>query len=275
MDLITSRQNPKIKQARALRSRKGRERSGLFLVDGLHHLGAAQEAGVPLEYLLYAPEALTSPFGLELLAAAKARGLPCYPATPQVFAALSEKEGPAGLIGVARQRWTPLETLTPQSHPWLVGLAAPQDPGNLGAILRTLDAVGAHGLVLLDGGVDPFHPTAVRASMGAVFWVPVCAARAGEFAAWIGSRGYRLYAASAQGQTGYRALAYQLPAVLLMGSEREGLPANLLALCDEVIRVPMQGHVSSLNLAVATGVMLYAMHDAFPAKSGPDPPRNA
>ncbi len=263
MEPITSRQNPKIKQARSLRTRKGRERTGLHLVEGLHHLGAAMQAQAPLEHLLYDPDELGSPFTQELLEAARARGLPCYPTATEIMASLSEKEGAAGLLGVARQRWTALETLSVQSHPWLVGLVAPQDPGNLGAVLRSLDAVGAHGLLLLDGGVDPFHPTAVRASMGALFRVPVCRASVNGFMAWAGAQGYHLYASSSRGTSAYRSMAYRFPAVLLMGSEREGLSPALLAQCDEVIRLPMAGLVSSLNLAVAAGVMLYAMLEAF------------
>jgi TrmH family RNA methyltransferase len=126
--------------------------------------------------------------------------------------------------------------------------------------------VGASGLLLLDGGVDPYHPAAVRASMGTIFHLPVVSERFDAFATWARAQTYRVYGTSAHGQTDYRAAnAYMLPLVLLMGSEREGLSTGQAAACDELLRLPMRGRASSLNLAVATGVFLYAILDSLAA----------
>jgi len=165
-----------------------------------------------------------------------------------------------------RQPVITLEALHPGNFAWGVALVDPQDPGNLGAILRTIDAVGASGLLLLQGDprqpavVDPYHPSAVRAGMGASFWHPVVSASFDDFSRWAAQYGYHIYGTSAHASLDYRGVhAYQQPCILLMGSEREGLAPQQAARCEALIRLPMRGHGSSLNLAVATGVMLYAM----------------
>lgn len=262
MSLITSRENPKIKLARALRQRKQRDETGLFLVEGIHHVGEALAAGAQVEYLCYAPELLVSPFAQQLIEQQSARGLACYAVTPEIFASLAEKENPQGLLAVVHQPHLTLDHLTPQHFSLGVALVAPQDPGNVGTILRTIDAVGASGLLLLNSSVDPYHPSAVRASMGALFWHPVVSASFAEFAQWAKQHSYHLYGSSAHASVDYRSADYSVrPIILLLGSEREGLSADQTAICEQVIRLPMKGHVSSLNLAVAAGIMLYAMEN--------------
>ncbi|MBI4770406.1 MAG: RNA methyltransferase, partial [Chloroflexi bacterium] len=243
---------------------------------GIHHVAAAAEAGAALEYLCYAPDLLRGQFARALVERLAGQGLPCLPTAPDVFRALAEKDNPQGILAVARQRPLTLEHLTPDTFPWGVALAGAQDPGNVGAVLRTLDAVGASGLLLLEGGADPYHPSAVRASMGALFWHPVVQTSFAEFAARAGRHGYHLCGASARGGDDYREVAaYRTPAILLMGGEREGLAPEQRAACERLIRLPMQGHVSSLNLAVATGVLLYDMAGkltpppASPPENGP------
>jgi TrmH family RNA methyltransferase len=211
---------------------------------------------------------LVSSFGQSVVAAAEARGIPVMTLTPEVMATVAEKDNPQGLVAVARPRRARLEDLTPNESPFLAALVNPQDPGNLGAILRTLDAVGGSGLILLDGGVDAYHPSAVRASMGAVFRMPVASAPFAAFATWAAGHGYHVIGTSARGRTDYRsASTYALPLVLLLGSEREGLTTAQADVCETILSLPMRGRVSSLNLAVAAGVFLYAIHDALQARS--------
>jgi len=258
--VLTSPSNPKLKQIRALRQRKQREASGLFLVEGIHHVGEAVAAGAEVEYLCYAPDLLESHFARELVESQSALGLPCYATTPQIFESLAEKDNPPGILAVVRQKRVMLARLTPDNFAWGVALVAPQDPGNVGTILRTIDAVGASGLLLLENGVDLYHPGAVRASMGALFWLPVAAAPFVEFAHWARQHGYHLYGASARGSVDYGSVTgYQRPMILLLGSEQKGLTAEQAAECERLIRLPMHGRVSSLNLAVAAGVLLYAV----------------
>ncbi len=267
---ITSPSNPRIKQARALSRRKERDASGLCVVEGIFHVGealaAAEMSRAAVEYLLYAPERLVSDFGRDLVARAAAMGIPVYETAAGVLAAVADKDNPQGILAVARPRRTRLDELDAAACPWLVALIAPQDPGNVGAILRTIDAVGASGLLLLDGGVDALHPAAVRAGMGAVFHKPIVSAPFDDFLVWARAGGYRLIATSARGRDNYRAANFAPPLALLLGSEREGLSAAQIAAGDELVRLPMHGRITSLNLAVAAGVLLYAVHDSLAAQ---------
>jgi TrmH family RNA methyltransferase len=260
MDQITSRSNAKIKSARALRQRKYRDETGSFLVEGIHHVGAAVEANAHLEAIFYAPDVLQSQFANELVEGASIKGTPCYPTTAEVFASLSGKENPQGIIAILRQPKGKLIDLKPPNFSWGVACISPQDPGNVGAILRTIDAVGADGLILIDGGVDAYHPTAVRASMGALFRHPVVTTIFSEFVLWGTDYGYHIYGSSARGDLDYQQVTdFARPAILLLGSERQGLTKEQANICEQLIRLPMKGDVTSLNLAVAAGVLLYGM----------------
>ena len=260
MDIITSRGNAKIKAARALRQHKKRQQTGLFLVEGIRHVGEAFEAGALLEAIYYAPENLVSQFALDLVENAGQAGIPCYAVSREVFDTLAEKENPQGILAVVKTVERSIDKLDAENFPWGVALVSPSDPGNLGAILRTVDAVGAAGLLALDGGVDSGHPALVRASMGAIFWHPVARATYAEFLVWARHNGYHIYGTSAQGAIDYHQVSfYRRPCILLMGSERQGLSAEQAAGCEQVICLPMRGRATSLNLAIATGVMLYDM----------------
>jgi TrmH family RNA methyltransferase len=265
--LITSRSNAIVKQVRALKQRKERQASGLFLVEGIKQVGEAVQAAqagcryTTLEFLLYAPDLLDSEFGNTLVSQQTGAGLPCHALSRQVFESLAEKDNPQGILAVASWRPARLEALSPENFPWGVALIQPQDPGNIGTILRTLDAVGASGLLLLESSVDPTHPSAVRASMGALFWHPVASASFEEFMHWARAHGYTLVGTSARGSLDYRSVErYAHPLVLVMGSERQGLSPDQVQACDLVIRLPMHGRATSLNLAVAAGVILYDIY---------------
>jgi TrmH family RNA methyltransferase len=260
MTLISSRSNPKIKLARALRQKKARQESGLFIVEGIRPVGEAVQAGATIDTILYAPELLKSEFASDLIQAQSQAGVACHPTSAEVFGALADKENPQGLLALVRQPEWNLADLNPQNFPWGVALVSPQDPGNLGTILRTVDAVGASGLLLLESSADIYHPSAVRASMGALFWHPVVTAPFADFAAWSRGHGYHIYGTSAHAAVDYHETpTYAWPRILLLGSEREGLTQEQAQICDLMIRLPMRGRATSLNLGVAAGVMLYAM----------------
>jgi len=260
MTSLTSPNNPKIKQVRALAQRKARDESGLFVVEGIRHVGEAFEAGAQFTSVCYAPEILKSEYALRVLQQLEGRGVAVLAVTGAVFESLAEKDNPQGILAVLRQPRPALASLTPATFPWGVALVSPQDPGNIGTILRTVDAVGASGLLLLDTSADPFHPTAVRASMGTIFWRPVVQARFDAFLNWARDQQYYLVGTSAHGSTAYDTIEhYPLPLILLLGSERQGLTSEQNAACQALVRLPMRGRTTSLNLAVAAGVMLYDM----------------
>lgn len=258
--LITSLSNPLIKRARALHQKKARLASGTFLVEGIHHVGEAVEAGWEVESILYAPELLTSAFARDLISRL---GAASQPVSPPVIESLADKDNPQGILAIVRQKQTQLAALRLSEAPgaqalrWAAALVSPQDPGNVGTILRTLDAVGADALFLLDGGVELYHPTVIRSSMGTIFWKPVIQTSFEEFVTWARDGNYQLIGTSARGDVSYQTLVPQTPWILLLGSEQKGLSTAQTNACDVAVSLPMKGRVSSLNLAVAAGVLLY------------------
>ncbi|MEW6403098.1 MAG: RNA methyltransferase [Chloroflexota bacterium] len=254
-NVITSLSNPLVKQARSLRQRKARTESGLFLVEGIHHVGEAIEAKWNVDSILYAPELLTSAFAKDLLKEVARLSLRLQPVSAQVMESLADKDNPQGILALVRQRQTRFKEL--KNIQRAVALVMPQDPGNVGTILRTLDAVGADALFLLEGGVEPYHPTAVRASMGTLFWIPIVQSSFDEFITWTRQNRLQLIGTSAHADVDYHTLVPQLPWALLLGNEQKGLPYEQTAACDVTVALPMRGRASSLNLAVAAGVLLY------------------
>jgi TrmH family RNA methyltransferase len=266
--LISSRSNARIKFVRSLRQRKARQAEGLAVVEGIHPVGEAIEARAAVRSIFYAPDLLTSDFARDLIRSQEAAGIECLACSADVFTSIAERDHPQGLLALVAVQETRLEQLHPANFSWGVALVAPQDPGNVGAILRTVDAAGASGVLLLDSSVDSRHPTLVRASMGALFWHPLAVASFQEFRHWAHSYDYDVIGTSAQGEVDYRQVAdYRRPVVLLMGSEREGLSAEHRQACTQVVRLPMAGHATSLNLAIATGIMLYAMLERLQPQS--------
>ncbi len=257
--LISSLGNAQVKQIRLLAQRKERDRTGLFFIEGLRSTAEAVQLGAAITQLVVAPALLTSAFGQALVAEHQSRGGATLEVTPEVFASLSAKDGPQGLGAVVRQRWEPLDNVRLGDELGWVVLDAVQDPGNLGTILRTADAVGCAGVVLLGSATDPYDPAAVRASMGALFAQRLVKADWATFIAWQRRHGYSLVGTSDAASLDYRAARYAPPTLLLMGSERQGLSAAQQAECDALVSIPMRGRSDSLNLAVATGVMLYEL----------------
>lgn len=263
--LLTSLSNPLVKGVRALKGRKGRAESGSFLVEGLHHVGSAIEADWNVDTVLYAPDLLSGDYAASLLGDARRTGLNLQPVSVKVMESLAEKDNPQGILAVVKQRTLGFSDLRGIRSG--VALVSPQDPGNVGAILRTLDAVGGDALFLLDpltgtrGSVELYHPTCVRASMGTIFWKPVVQAGFDEFVSWGKKGAYCLIGTSAHAQKDYREVVPgNIPWLLVLGSEQKGLSPEQIAACDLTVSLPMRGKVSSLNLAVAAGILLYALN---------------
>lgn len=255
--MITSTANPAVKQIRALRERKERERSGLCFIEGIRLVAEAVQLGAPVEQLVVAPELLSSGFARELVAAQRDAGAPVLELGAAAFEALSRKEGPQGLGAVVRQRWLPLDAARADAGLCWVALDGVADPGNLGTVLRTCDAVGAAGVILLGDTSDPYDPAALRGSMGAVFSQRLVRASFDAFIAWARRQRCAVIGTSDAATADLRAFPFPRPLALLMGSEREGLSPARQAQCDAVVSLPMVGRSDSLNLAVATGVALY------------------
>jgi TrmH family RNA methyltransferase len=254
---VVSAANPTLKLLRSLHAKKHRQDSGLFLAEGARSAIEAAAHGFWPEILACTQAALERPAVRELLDGAGARGAKIVRTSEALLAQVTRRDNTQTLIGAYRQRWCDLEALAPARR--FVALESIRDPGNLGTILRTADAAGAGGVVLLDGGCDPFSIEAVRASMGSIFAMPVVRAQSAAFLAWRAARGLRLIGLTLLGSKPLEALGAVEAACLLMGNEQSGLPPALEAACDDRVRLPMAGSADSLNLAIATGVALYGI----------------
>ena len=257
MTYIKDAEDERVARVRALLGRKERDRTGLFWTEGLRFVAQAVQGRVPLETIIWVPKMLTHPFGQKLMRQCRAAQVPCWEVTPEVFLRLSRAEEAQWIGAVGRQRWTKMGDAPPRVGLCWLALDTVQSPGNLGTILRTCEAVGAAGVILLGPQADPYDPSAIRATMGALFAQRLVRATWEEFAAWKRRHGCLLVGTSPSGAKDYREITYAPTTILWMGWERQGLSPQQQALCDAMARIPMAGRSDSLNLAVSTGVMLY------------------
>lgn len=256
-EIITSAANPLVKRVRSLAERKYRRQQGAFVVEGAQPVGRALEAGWEVEVLIVAPDLLTGA-GAAIVAGQRARGIRVAQVSAELFGRMSDRDGPSGLAAIVRGGLTPPGGLPAGPGCVYVALHDIGNPGNLGTIIRTADATGAAGVILIGDTADPFAPAAVKASMGSLFAVRLAhIAETGAFFRWAGEAGVRVLAMSGQASVEHWAAAYRPPLAILLGAEGPGLPAAVLEQADERIRIPMAGTPESLNLAVAAGVMLY------------------
>lgn len=255
--LITAFSNPLVKRVRSLREKRHRREEGLFLAEGLRILTEAREAGRIPRYIFFAAESAGHPLVRALVHATEAAGGEAIETDRDILHKLSGKDNPQTVIGVYDEFTVPLAEIDRTTASiWIVAQSL-RDPGNLGTILRTGDAVGAGGLVLVDDCVDPFSVEAVRASMGALFTQKIAQARWPDFLAWLRAGPGQLVGLSLDTDTDYQAPLYATPTFLLVGNEAQGLPSDYAAQCDLLVKMPMLGKADSLNAAVATAVMAY------------------
>ena len=253
---ITAFSNPLIKQVRGLRDKKNRRLEGLFMAEGLRILTEAREAGY-LPRTLFFNSGTRHPLLDGLIGAVEDAGGEAIETNADILHKLSGKDNPGVVLGVYVAFETSLAALDrSRSDLWMVAQSL-RDPGNLGTILRTGDAVGAGGLILVDECVDPFSVEAVRASMGGLFTQAIATASWDEFIAWLRGGEGELIGTSLNTDLDYQQPRYRKPAFILVGNEAQGLPEAYEAECDTLVKIPMLGKADSLNAAVATAVMAY------------------
>lgn len=252
---VTSPSNPLIKRLKSLHLKKGRAETGLFLAEGARLAAEASDLGVWPQTLVYAPEAMERTQVRKLVAGAHAQGVQLIQTSSRLMADICKRDNPQTVIGAYRQNLVGLTALPPTQV--TVALERVRDPGNLGTILRTADAVGAGGVILVGPSCDPFSVEAVRASMGSIFAVPLARAEPDELFAFATARGARVVGTSLKATHPHDGVPIDRPVVLLMGNEQSGLPEEMEARCDALVKIPMRGRADSLNLAISTAVMLY------------------
>ena len=248
-EAITSLQNPQVKRLVRLRQRREREAEGLMLIEGARELSRAVQAGVRLSETFACPE-LFSPEAQEV-----AHTLP--PGTllsRTAFEKVSARENPDGLLGLAKVPGAALPE--PPEDALVVVLHGLEKPGNVGAILRTADAAGAHAVLVLGRGADPYGPNVIRASQGAVFSVPTAALPEAEALAWLSAHAFTTVACTPDAPRDYWQARLTGRVALLLGTEHAGLPAEWRS-TDQAVRIPMYGQADSLNVATAAALVLY------------------
>jgi len=256
--LITSAANPLAKRMRSLSQRRNRQREGAYLVEGVAPVWYAVDADADVETLVIAPDLLKDSPALAMVSERERLGTPVARMSAELFTRLSERDGPSGLAAIVRGRIGDLDDLVIGSDSLFMALHEVANPGNLGTIIRTAVAMGVAGVVLVGDTTDPFAPLAVKASMGSLFAVPVVhEVRLETVFDWAEAGGAATVTTSARAPTRLAEVSLHLPMVVMFGSERSGLPAAALARGSAQVSIAMHGRVSSLNLAVAAGIVLY------------------
>lgn len=255
---VTSLSNPIVKDIKALANKKDRDETKSFMAEGLKLVIDALELGFEIKTLVYAKNVKDKPQVVQVATKTVARGGLVLEVSEKVLSSITRRDNPQMVVGIFTQRWTNLRDLKPKLGETYVALDRVRDPGNLGTIIRTADAAGASGVILVGEATDPFSMETVRATMGSVFAVPLVKANVADFLAWKKGAGVEVVATHLAGAVDYRTIDYRKkPVVLLMGNEQSGLPEELAREADALARIPQAGRADSLNLAIATGVMLF------------------
>lgn len=243
-----------------LRERSVRDKFGLFLSEGIRNLMTAGETQKEILAIVVCPQLLTNGAARLLIKKHQKKGAKVISTSQEEFQKLSMLDNPRGIALVTRQLWTTLPSIKSlRSGLWLC-LETVQSPGNLGSTIRTCQAVGAQGIIFLGPEVDPFDPRVVRPTMGAIFHQKLVRTHIGNFKKWKNRCGVDVVGTSSHVRQDFRSHRYDGPTVLMMGNERKGLSEDQRQLCDRFVRIPMRGGIDSLNLAVASSVLLYEIY---------------
>ncbi|WP_395448585.1 TrmH family RNA methyltransferase [Aminobacter sp. UC22_36] len=255
---VTSLANPLVKDIKALAQKKFRDQQNAFMAEGLKLVIDALDLGWTIKTLIFAKSALGNAAVEKVAARTVASGGDVLEVSEKVLTAITRRDNPQAVVGVFGQRFVPLKDVRPKGNDVWVALDRVRDPGNLGTVIRTVDAVGAKGIILVGETTDPFSLETVRATMGSIFAVPVAKTNPEAFLAWRKDFAGTVAGTHLKGAVDYRSVDFgNRPVVLMMGNEQQGLPDNLADACDKLLRIPQAGRADSLNLAVATGVMLF------------------
>ncbi len=255
---ITSAQNPKIKDFLALqeKSRLRREK-GLFVVEGRRELLHCLEAGFSPRTIFVCEEILGAG-EMEAVLGAAGEGCTVFSVSANVYDRMAYRSGTEGVTAIMQARNLRLEELRFRNEePLIVVVEAVEKPGNLGAILRSADAAGADAVIVCDQLTDLYNPNLIRASIGAVFSVPVVAASSAETIEWLRSRGVTIYTAQLQDSSWYYDCDMKKATAIVMGTEATGLTGIWREAADRHIRIPMLGKLDSLNVSVSAAVLLF------------------
>lgn len=251
--LISSLQNPKIKISLGLKNRKNRDLSGTFLIEGYREVKRALDADRTIDLLFFCPEFFLGENEEKILK----RCPECYRCTKKVFAKISYRDRPDGLIAIAKQEHRSLKDLVLRENPFLAIAESIEKPGNLGTILRSSDAAGTDGLIVCDPKTDIHNPNVVRASVGTLFTQQVIEAGAEETIRFLQEKKIPIIAATPHARKEYTELEFKGPVAIAFGTEQYGLSEKWFTDACLSVKIPMLGDADSLNVASATTILLY------------------
>jgi RNA methyltransferase, TrmH family len=256
MTTISSSSNTQVKRIRSLLRRKERDKSGLYLAQGTHLVIEALRTDVEIETIVFCSPLLGTNTRY-VIGRAQKRNITCIEVTEEVLESISKDHTYQGIAAVVRQRWASLDSLKQSDNLCWTAINSIQCPSNLGTILRASDAVGGMGAVLIGNSTDPYYPSAVQSSLGAIFTQSIVRTTLPEFAIAARQNNYTIVGTSPYGAVDYREVAYGPGLILFMGNERIGLTEEQKSICDVLVRIPMSGRVESHNVAVATSIIMY------------------
>jgi len=254
---ITSTANPRLKAAARLRGRRERDRQGLTLIDGVRETLRSLSGGVALREVFVLPELLVEPEARALLERLSEESVPVIELGRDAFEKLAYGDRLDGVVAVAETPPRTLDELVLPPEPLLCVVEGVEKPGNLGAILRTADGAGLNAVVVADTATDLFNPNIIRASMGAVFAVPVAMASSGDVLSWLSKREIGIVAARVQASVDYTQADYRGAVAVALGSEARGLSDPWAELARTSVHVPMLGVADSLNVSATAEVLFY------------------
>jgi RNA methyltransferase, TrmH family len=263
---LTSFANPQIKMLRSLHEKKHRAEEGLFLAEGMRVVMEAVEAGYTPAYLIYGPSVRDHVVLRKLVRSTLDGKGRVIETSDDILSKLARKDNPQMVVAAFPLFDTTIGKLEVRSADIWLAAQSLKDPGNLGTLLRTADAVGAGGVILIDQSCDPFSTEAVRASMGGLFSVAVAQASWDDFLAWARSGKVDIIGASLDTTQDYQAVSYRKPTLILLGNEQSGLPEAYEKQCTQLVKMPMMGKADSLNVAVSAAVLAYEVLNQFRRK---------
>jgi TrmH family RNA methyltransferase len=255
--IITSLQNPRVKEAIRLRKRGDRDDVGMVFIEGYREVRRALDNGIRPDTLFYCPELYQGKNEPVIVERCSQRGAELLQCAPTVFEKLSYRDRPEGLIALAPQPMPSLAELALPAHPLVVVAEAVEKPGNLGSLLRSADGSGVHAVLVCDPRTDVYNPNVVRSSIGTLFSLPVVQTPTAEALAWLRAREIQILAATPRAETVYTEADMTRGTAIVVGTEQYGLSAAWMQAADVRVRIPMLGQADSLNVAAATTILLY------------------
>lgn len=251
--LITSTQNPKVKNLLALEKPRERRKQCLFVIEGRKEVGLALDAGYKIGSLFFCEELIS----INEVSTLASNEQLLIPVARDVFEKIAVREGSGGILAVAEQKVHRLDEFQTGPSPLILVLESVEKPGNLGAILRTADAAGVDGVIICDPQTDFYNPNVIRSSVGCVFTQQIASATSDETIAWLKHRNVAIYCTYLKASKPYYSVDYKSPAAIVMGTESTGLSDRWVENSDANIIIPMQGKIDSMNVSTAAAVVIF------------------